>query len=297
MDSRLILGTVNMGMDYGPDKYRVSEDEAHLMLSLAEGSGLTLDTAAAYGDAEKIIGDFHYRGRINTKLPPWCEAKDVLSLINDRRKILKKDRLDAVLLHTESQIYDIYTVAALVEAKKRGYVENIGVSVYNQDIAMTAIKMNIDIIQIPFSAFDCELYFSHFFDKAKANNIKVHARSAFLQGFMLKKPKNIAFLNQIDQNWPYYAKNFDVFGQICENYGFSRPELALFFSLFNQDIDKVVIGVDNLKQLKDNLMLEKNMNCNEMANRGRDAVDDLLDQFKYLEYQVPTLFKKGVNLR
>jgi aryl-alcohol dehydrogenase-like predicted oxidoreductase len=292
MENRIILGTVNMGMDYGPDKYRVPENEAYQILTLAEKHDLTLDTAAAYGEAEMLLGEFKYHGRIVTKLPPWCKAEDVLHQIKERQRLLNKTPLYTVLLHTESQIYDIYTVAALVEAKKRGYVENIGVSVYNYDIAIIAAKMGIDVIQIPFNVFDCGLYFTHFFDIAKANNVKIYARSAFLQGYLLKKPENPEILTEINRKWPYYSKNFDIFGQICQSYGFSRSQLALLFSLLTEGIDKVVIGVDSLKQLEEDLYLGENFSVIDFFRDGESAIDELLNQFQHLDYQIPSLWKE-----
>ena len=62
MVNKLILGTVQFGLEYGinnlkgkPDKKTVFE-----ILSYANNKGIKyLDTAELYGDAHNLIGEFH----------------------------------------------------------------------------------------------------------------------------------------------------------------------------------------------------------------------------------------------
>src|SRR6185503_13598229 len=72
MANRLALGTVLCGMDYGVDgARRIPPAEVHRILQLARTHGLdTLDTAAAYGDSEQVLGQAGIDGwRVVTKLP------------------------------------------------------------------------------------------------------------------------------------------------------------------------------------------------------------------------------------
>ena len=57
---KLCLGTVQFGMDYGVQGgSRPSVNEAVAMLDFAVQNGVdAIDTAAAYGTAEEVIGEF-----------------------------------------------------------------------------------------------------------------------------------------------------------------------------------------------------------------------------------------------
>ena len=75
--SKLILGTVQMGLDYGINNKlgKISVEESHQILLSAHVSGITtIDTAEAYGNAHKVIGEFHkshpnHKFNIVTKVP------------------------------------------------------------------------------------------------------------------------------------------------------------------------------------------------------------------------------------
>jgi aryl-alcohol dehydrogenase-like predicted oxidoreductase len=288
----LVLGTVNFGMPYGPDKYQVPKDEIFKILTIADRNGLMLDTAAAYGDAETIIGNFGYSNKIITKLPPWCKTEDVFFFIKESLRKLRVDHLSTLLLHTESQIYDSYLVAILNEAKKRGYVDKIGVSVYNSKVAIDATTKEIDAIQIPFSIFDNVLAFTEFFQLTKENNITVYARSAFLQGYILKMPKN----DDLDQKWPNFSKNMEIFEVISKKHGYTKHQISLLFSHFTQGINHIVVGVDSAEQLEANLEIlnsEYLLGMNEFL--GQYAIMDLMYRFSGLNYQIPSLWKEKTD--
>ena len=73
--SSLALGTVEFGIDYGlkNGKKKVPEQEVARILSCAHARGIdTLDTAAAYGDSEAVLGRTMEKGepfRIVSKYP------------------------------------------------------------------------------------------------------------------------------------------------------------------------------------------------------------------------------------
>ena len=71
--SRLALGTVQFGLDYGVSNQtgKVDLDEAKAILTACEKLGIrSLDTATEYGDSEKILGEIGIPNfSITTKLP------------------------------------------------------------------------------------------------------------------------------------------------------------------------------------------------------------------------------------
>ena len=66
MNPQLILGTVAFGMDYGitNQEGKVPKEEVAKILEYAVENGISiLDTAQAYGDAERVLG----RNLVNAK--------------------------------------------------------------------------------------------------------------------------------------------------------------------------------------------------------------------------------------
>ena len=69
---RIALGTVQLGLDYGINEAgKVQIEEVRKILSYARGHQIdTLDTAIAYGDSERVLGEAGVSGcKIVTKLP------------------------------------------------------------------------------------------------------------------------------------------------------------------------------------------------------------------------------------
>ena len=74
MSSRLTIGTVQFGLDYGVANKsgQVSRKDAKSIISLARLSGIdALDTAISYGESETCLGAIGLGGfKVITKLPP-----------------------------------------------------------------------------------------------------------------------------------------------------------------------------------------------------------------------------------
>ena len=61
MLNKLVLGTAQFGLDYGINNFsgKVKLNEVYKILDFAyENNILTLDTAASYGNAELLIGNY-----------------------------------------------------------------------------------------------------------------------------------------------------------------------------------------------------------------------------------------------
>ena len=117
--SKLMLGTVQFGMNYGVANTtgKPSFEAVKTILKAAYDGGVTaLDTAPEYGDSEEVIGraldELGLAGRFRIvtkipKLPEGCDAEKFIaeSLENSLRR-LRIERVDAALLHAEE--YFIY---------------------------------------------------------------------------------------------------------------------------------------------------------------------------------------------
>ncbi len=255
MSSKLILGTVQFGLNYGINNTqgKPAKENVFKILSYAYEKGIRyLDTAELYGDAHNLIGEYH---RLNpdkkfgiiTKFPHEFDG-ELDSKINMYLNQLNVNNLSAILFHS----FDSYKLHKSQVKCKLRRVEKIGVSIYtNEQMNEVIDDVNVDIIQLPFNLFDNINLRGELMKKAKAKNKIVHTRSAFLQGlFFMEKgnPNKIAvqLKNELEFIANLSERNFTSVGS-----------LALNYCLNQSDIDGVLIGVDSLVQLKENIKFSK----------------------------------------
>ena len=256
MCSKLILGTVQFGLNYGinntqgkPEKEKVFE-----ILSNAYENGIRyLDTAELYGNAHDLIGEFHNfnpakKFQIITKFPHDFE-ESLGRKINTYLNQLNVETLHAILFHSfDSYLKHKEQLRDIVKLKS-DKIKNLGVSVYtNAQMNEVLNDINIDIIQIPFNLFDNLNVKGKLLQKAKAKNKIIHTRSPFLQGlFFMKKdnPNNIRIKLEHE---------LDVINDISLKSSISIGSIALNYCLLQPTIDGVLIGVDSLEQLNENIL-------------------------------------------
>ena len=293
MTSKLVLGAAQLGLDYGINNKRgkPSREESLAILDRAFENGInTFDTAFAYGDAEEIFGEFMESRGVRDKVSIISKLKPHTTEVEEEIKKslarLKRDYLDGYLLHTPEYIYDDAVWSAMESAKKKGLVRNIGVSIYEEEDALHAVKeRKVDYIQIPYSVFDQRLHKTDFFEIAQKNGVKVFARSAFLQGLIFMKDADVPdYLAEAKE----YLREFDV---MAKKHGFTRAEAALLFSYKNPDVDYVVFGADNTEQLEENLRIVN-------ASKNFDAcMAELRDKFTDIKKSIimPSLWKNPLK--
>ena len=111
LNSKLILGTVQMGLSYGINNTRgkVSLDDSLEIFEYAYDSGIRiLDSAEAYGNAHEIIGIFHNKYpdktfKVITKLPNKSNY-DIPAKVENYLKELNVNQLETLMFHS----YDSY---------------------------------------------------------------------------------------------------------------------------------------------------------------------------------------------
>lgn len=295
----LCLGTAQFGMDYGIAGQKKPELEyAVKCLDYATQNGVyAIDTAAAYGTAEDVLGSFLARKTIvrdklfiSTKLLPNIldsvtekEIRKIIrnNVINSLRK-LHTDYIDAYLLHSARYAYRPDIIAALHEIQEDGLAKMVGVSVYEPEEAKVCMEnSNVGMIQIPYSIFDQRMKENGIFRLENRNNCKIHVRSVFIQGLItlfeeqvppfLKKAKPI--LRKIDE--------------ICNETGISRVELAMAYVKQEKAVSHLVFGIDSLGQLKEDILLFQ-------KNIPEDLLSDIETEFKGIDVDIvmPSLWKK-----
>jgi aryl-alcohol dehydrogenase-like predicted oxidoreductase len=254
---KLALGTVQFGLNYGLANHsgRISDAEARAILLQASQYGFdTLDTAIAYGESERILGDLGIdRWRVVTKLsavPVSCG--DVVSWVQDEirqsMERLRVGQLHGVLLHRPSQLLqnngeDLYK--GLQSIKDLGLTRKIGVSVYEpEELDQLLNSYDLDLVQAPLNLMDRRLVDSGWAKQLKDANIELHSRSAFLQGLLLMPAheRPLKFKRWVDA-WA-------VWDDWLLEVNLTPLEACLRYLNSVHEIDRIVIGVDTANHLR-----------------------------------------------
>jgi aryl-alcohol dehydrogenase-like predicted oxidoreductase len=255
--SKIILGTVQMGLDYGINNSigKVSIEESNKIFLKALLSGITtLDTAELYGDAHQLIGAFHtnhtsQKFQIVTKFPHNVNADNIEIKVKKYLEELGVNCLEVLMFHSfESYINNFKSIISLIDLKLNGYIKHIGVSVYTNDQMKYLLNQEeISVVQLPFNLLDNFAIRGSLMKQLKDKGKIVHTRSAFLQGLFFKNSNN---QNKIVQK---LHPHLEILKQITKKYSCSMEELALGYCLQQDNIDNVIIGVDSLNHLDANL--------------------------------------------
>lgn len=260
---KLALGSVQLGLPYGINNTSgvPLDDEIKRIFTLANEAGINvIDTAIAYGDAEKKIG-LHSGGNFNiiTKLPEFPEGEYSSSWLEDTLDAslerLKSSKLYGLLLHRPSQLLGKdgkCLIKDLQKLKDDGKVDNIGISIYEpSELEVIDNIYELDIVQAPFSILDRRLVESGWLSKLSEAGVEVHARSVFLQGLLLVEASKR--LQKFDP-WNAVLSKYD---QWLENSGLTALQACIRFVLSFSEISNVVVGIDNAKHLEEIIAASK----------------------------------------
>lgn len=275
--NKLILGTVQFGVDYGVNNQsgKVEESEVCNILNLASSSISMLDTSSAYGSSEQVLGRMIAETKtvfkIISKYP-----KSELSIEEFFRKsliCLGQSCLYGYLVHNfEFYLLNPSQWDQMRALRDKGLVEKIGFSLYSTEELDYLLKHNIDfdLLQLPYSVLDRQ--FESYLPLLKERKVEIHVRSVFLQGLIFKDIHTLS-----DKLLPFtpYLQSLKSY---CDLKNISVEELALNFVLSNDNIDGVLIGVDNSTQLR------KNIKCSVRGINSEDI--DFIESIQIKEKQL-----------
>ncbi len=254
MKNKLVLGTAQFGLNYGISNQRgkIPQKEIFKILKYAVKNKIDfLDTAYSYGDSEKIIGEFIKVNKtsfnIISKLPK-CNSKAVKGFFFKSLARLKQDKIYGYLVHDfKSFLKDNTCWNVLEKLKKERKIKKIGFSLYYPSELKYLLKNNIDfdIIQIPYNIFDQR--FTSYFSQLKKRKIEIYIRSVFLQGLVFKNP------NKLEKKFIKIKDKLTSLRLISEKLNIPISAVCLNFTILNSYIDKVLIGVDSIDNLKENI--------------------------------------------
>ena len=254
----LAIGTAQFGLDYGISNFsgKVNLDEVREIIGFAQKSGITtIDTARDYGDSEESIGKcdvscFKVVTKIGTILGHEDNISDWVELeIKSSIKKLRLQKIYGILLHRPQELLlkngdELYK--SILKLKRNRLVEKIGVSVYSiNDLKNIVDRFNIDIIQLPINIINQEILHSGFLQELKSKNIEIHARSCFLQGLLLMN------YNDIPLKFKKWSNIFLDWRHWLDENNINAVQGCLSFINSIDGIDKVVVGIENVNQLKE----------------------------------------------
>lgn len=257
--AKLGIGTVQFGLDYGLANAagRTPETEARRIVERAAATGCrTIDTAAAYGDSELVIGRILPENsplRIVTKTPPLGgqaidEALDarICSGFTESLQRLRRESVFGLLVHHPADLLSPggeRLFESLKKLRESGLVERIGVSVYDRaQIDAVFARFDLDIVQLPLSVFDQRLLSDGTLDRLHDRGVEVHVRSVFLQGLLLMPREHVpAYFAPLLPSLAAWHERVAASGR-------STAGAAFSFASNLEQVDCVIVGFDTLAQ-------------------------------------------------
>ena len=248
----LCLGTVQLGMRYGVTNItgEVSKEEAKKILTLAANSGITmLDTAQAYGNSEKVLGELwpgQTSRKIISKLKPNTKVDELEGNLRESMNKLKVNSLDTFLIHDSSDFKGEYGVELLEWLKgirKRGLVERIGASIYDYKELQNIPLDEIQVVQLPLSIYDQRMILNGTLELLRRKGIAIHARSIFMQGIILQEERLPSFLT--DRFREHHSKCV----RSIKSKGLSMLSATLSFAKSQKTLETVIVGTTSAVEL------------------------------------------------
>lgn len=254
---KIALGTVQFGLKYGVanTKGLVPEETAKDIIDLARILSIdTLDTAAAYGTSEEVLGRIGVDAfKVISKIPPRTESIEspkrwIKCCIDKSLRNLRRDSLYGLLLHRPLDLLQPNGSAlynSLLDIKSQGLVKKIGISVYGPSDLENLAHFKFDLVQAPMNILDRRLKNSGWLEKLKQNNIEIHIRSAFLQGLLLMPEA------QRPTYFKPWRKLLSEYDEWIRLHKITPLQACLGFLNNHHEIDKVVVGVETITQLRE----------------------------------------------
>ncbi len=245
-------------MAYGMANRRgdVGNEQAVSLIRQAIGQGIDwIDTARAYGEAERRIGlalqdqtDDHLT--IASKLSPGAEdAASARTSIETSLEKLQCNSFDVLMLHRFEHRLNPAIWSVLSDYRDKHIIRRLGASVQSREEANVAMAdPAIEVIQLP-----CNLLDWRWHDMKKPRDtLHIQVRSALLQG---------VFMLPADQ-WPNVIatdaaqRYLDRIHTLASRYANgSVPALAYGYLRALEWVDSIVIGMETPEQLAENSAL------------------------------------------
>jgi aryl-alcohol dehydrogenase-like predicted oxidoreductase len=262
--SRLMLGTVQFGLNYGIANKtgQPTYKEVCDILAVAYAGGVTcLDTARAYGTSEDVLGqalaELGIKDKVTvvTKIAHMDAGLDqatadrvVEQSVSESLKRLRLDALPLCLMHHEE---NFCYIESLLKLKERGLVRHVGSSVMTPGMTKTIVGSGqAEAVQAPTSLFDRRYVRAGVFRACREGGLGLFVRSIYLQGLILMQDQDIT---------PVLAAVVTPVLQrlraLAAEAGMSLAEMAVRYVLALEGVTCGVVGVETAAQMQDNVAI------------------------------------------
>jgi aryl-alcohol dehydrogenase-like predicted oxidoreductase len=242
------LGAAQFNSKYGVTNFNrknMKRSETNKILNyLSTKSSINeLDSATNYKIDQKNLDLLKKNIYLNTKILTTEKISySKLKIFFDQANTNQKIKINTIFIHDGDNVLTkkgIELLNKLKKLKKDKKIMKVGLSIHKYENLLNIInKVSFDVIQLPYNFVDrrAEVYFS----KLKDKNIEIQVRSIFLQGSLLTKVSTNKKLSLI----------FEKFNRLSQNKHINRLRYILSFILRSRYIDKIIIGIRDLKEFK-----------------------------------------------
>ena len=262
-DNKLTLGTAKLGMpEYGYSDGNTLRDPIRFILrSLDLGIG-SIDTSPRYGNSEELIGKAlklcDKKPSISTKIdnltPNISQTPELMiNSINESIHKLGGVGIDICYLHQNEIeiISDRYVHEGIRQLKNNGLIKEIGTSVYSKEELRYTLDSGVfDWVQIPVNILDTSFY--HMVSRHDSN-IKVSARSIFLQGILFNDQWARTSIKDHDE----LLRTLSTIRGLCYKFGMTIQQISIAYLASIDRINKIIIGTISNDKLRNNMSSEK----------------------------------------
>ena len=249
LTSKIGLGSVQFGIPYGVSNVegQTTKEEVSKILSLANKKEIKLiDTAAAYGNAEEVLGGFDLSSfEVVSKFMPSTEQETLENQFESSLQKLNLSSLYGYLAHRPLDIIENPNQwETLQKLKKEGKIIKIGFSLNTpSEIENLILKGFVpSLVQVPYNYLDNR--FKDVLIDLKRNGCEIHTRSSYLQGLF--------FMNTLKLN-SFFDEAKPIIKSLQDECNESLSGVLLKYVLDLPFIDKVILGIENSNQFQSNL--------------------------------------------
>jgi aryl-alcohol dehydrogenase-like predicted oxidoreductase len=257
LSSKLCIGSANFGSIYGiRNRKPIKKSEIKKIFNFIEKKKINyLDTAFSYKNSHKIIKSYtNRRIKIITKIPRIPKKLKNIKEWLIKKIIIEqkyfKGVIDTILVHDTKDLNDKKKSKQIFDAfsylKKKKIIRNLGISVYHPfELDRYIDKYNFDTVQLPVNLFNRSFISTNWVKKLKKRKIKIHIRSVLLQGLLASSK----LLNQ--KKFSDLKKYSLRLNNHCKKKKISNLEYAIRYVTSLSNINLIVVGVRDFKQLKE----------------------------------------------
>ena len=281
--SKITLGTVQLGMNYGINNAdgKPSEELANQVLETAVNGGISsFDTSSDYGTSEKVVGDFFKDKEDSPIIVTKFGVKhleDNLSEL-DIEKIVRKEvetslerlhlnKLPLLLSHSEKdvEVHGKKLINVLKRLQNENLVDKMGASLNHFNYVDMVLENDIfEAVQLPLNMMDVKNVNGNGIKKLADKGLTVFIRSVFLQGLFFRDPETLP--NGVLQNAKEPLRKIR---KIAEEENMSIAGMAISYIRDLKGVSSLVMGAEKPEQVKENIDL---INVKSISDVAREKL-------------------------